>query len=164
MAVHQCVDLEAMKTRLQLYQALLKGSGQSLEEAGARVLYNFLERYGFICYHAFGPYWPALKDIFIKQGLLTGTPSGDRDMAAAYCGATDEETIVMAEMFRDEYLNQYTPGDSANSGCETLFFLGRQDRQDERWGLFDPEMEQLSQDAECDDDGGSEEEFDDEDE
>ena len=163
MAVHQCVDLKAMKNRLQLYRKLFKGSGQSLEEAGARELYEFLERYGLICYRAFGPYWPALKDIFIKQGLWTGTPSGDRDMAAAYCGATDEETIVMAEMFRDEYLCKYTPGGRANVDSEKLFFLDGKKRQATGWEVFDPEMEHLISNDECDEDECSDQK-DDEDE
>lgn len=132
-----------MKIRLKLYRKLLKGSGQTLETTGAIVLYKFLERYGFKCYHAFGPYWPALKDIFIKQGLLTGTPSGDRDMAAAYCGATDEETIVMAEMFRDEYLDKYTPDCNQNFD-KMLFYFDKDKRQDKRWGLFDAEMEKMA--------------------
>lgn len=151
---------ENYKLRLQAYRKVLKSLGKSFEVIGARVLYKFLERYGFRCYVAYGPYWPALKDIFLKQGLLTGTPYSDRDMAASYCGATDEETIVMAEMFRDGYLS-FRDGDGTycydgNSWSLNLYEQLAKDYffeegetckfhlDDGYFELFDPEMEQLS--------------------
>lgn len=148
--------IENYKQRLQAYRKILKSQEQSFEVLGARVLYNFLERYGFRCYVAYGPYWPALKDIFLKQGLLTGTPYSDRDMAAEYCGATDEETIVMAEMFRDGYLSDTEREVYCYDGQKWSMDLFRQLKEDydyhtdddgnlrTNWNLFDPEMDQLA--------------------
>ena len=148
------------KPRLEAYRKILKSLGKSLEIVGARALYQFLERYGFRCYVAYGPYWPALKDIFLKQGLLTGTPYSDRGMAASCCGATDEETIVMAEMFRDGYLSfrncEGTYCYDENSGSLNLYgqlaedyYLTADenctfDLDDDSFELYDPEMMQLS--------------------
>ena len=127
-------EKEAVLARLAECRQALEARGEKLETFGAKKLREHLTRHGLARYLDFGPYWPALKDIFIAQGLWNGAPCADRDVAKAYCGETPEETIVMAEMFRDFYCGHYFIGTSTfvldgNSG--------------EEWRLYDPEVEAL---------------------
>lgn len=58
-------------------------------------------------YRNFGPYWWALKKILIARGVAAG-PTIDEDVAAVYRGANDEETIVLADDFRNRiYLENF---------------------------------------------------------
>ncbi len=96
------------------------------------MLYDHLKRHGASRYLDYGPYWPALKDIFLAQGLLTGSKHPDREVAQSYCGKTAEETIVMAEMFRDFYRGHYF------IGTNTFQLDGE---SEEPWRLYDADME-----------------------
>lgn len=82
------------------------------------------------CYREFGPYWWAVKAALKEAGFEFGD-AGEPLVAAAYCGATVEETLVMAEEFKDEYLRTQFLG--ANQ-----FQL---DPDGEAYTLFDPDME-----------------------
>lgn len=54
-------------------------------------------------YRDYGPYWPALKSVLNDSGRDYGDES-DPLIAQAYVGDTDEETIVMADEFRNHCL------------------------------------------------------------
>lgn len=116
---------------------LAKYGTDDLVRIGAPNLMSLLRKNGYKHYRAFGMYWPAVKDIFIAQGLLPAecTPYPDRAVAKAYRGKTDEDTLVMAEMFKDYYFSHYFVGTNT-------FLLDVDD--EEEWTLFDPEMEQLA--------------------
>lgn len=53
-------------------------------------------------YRDFGPYWWAFKKILIARGLAKGETM-DEAIAAEYRGADDEETVVLCQLFMDEY-------------------------------------------------------------
>lgn len=57
-------------------------------------------------YRDYGPYWPAVKNILLAHDAAKGRAVSP-EIAAEYRGATDEETLVMAEEFRNYYLRTY---------------------------------------------------------
>ncbi len=52
-------------------------------------------------YRHYGPYWWALKKVLKNRASLTGSAMDD-EVAAAYCGGDDLETIIAADLFREE--------------------------------------------------------------
>lgn len=56
-------------------------------------------------YRSYGPYWWALKKALIAHGLAKGTAM-DEAVAAAYCGASEEESIILADDFRDRIYDE----------------------------------------------------------
>ena len=46
----------------------------------------------------YGPYWWGIKKVLVDNGVPLGE-CDDEEIRLAYSGATDEETIVMAEEF-----------------------------------------------------------------
>ena len=54
-------------------------------------------------YRDYGPYWWALKVVLSANGYNYGEES-DSVVAAAYCGRTEVETLIMADQFRAEWL------------------------------------------------------------
>ena len=49
-------------------------------------------------YLSYGPYWWGIKKVLVDNGVPLGE-CDDEEIRLAYSGATDEETIVMAEEF-----------------------------------------------------------------
>ena len=49
-------------------------------------------------YLSYGPYWWGIKKVLVDNGVPLGE-CDDEEIRLAYLGATDEETIVMAEEF-----------------------------------------------------------------
>jgi hypothetical protein len=84
-------------------------------------------------YRRYGPYWWALKGLLIDSGRLL---EGDFDVmvASEYCGDTDEETLAMAEMFRDEQM-------ATVIGGSTDHFQLSADPAEPAYILFDADME-----------------------
>lgn len=60
-------------------------------------------------YRDFGPYWWAFKKILIARGLAKGETM-DEELAAVYRGEDDEETVVMCQLFMDEYRAKFLIG------------------------------------------------------
>ena len=82
-------------------------------------------------YLAYGPYWPAVKRILIKEGRLTGTEL-EPVIADIYRGERDLETLVAAELFRESSLKRNPLG-------ETSWCLSP--NHGHAWQLIDREME-----------------------
>ena len=83
-------------------------------------------------YRDYGPYWWALKKVLMAHGMAKGS-TVDEEVAAVYCGANDEETIILADDFRDRiYLENFFV--YANS-----FVLDAD--ADEEYVLLDPDYE-----------------------
>lgn len=55
-------------------------------------------------YLSYGPYWWAIKKVLVDNGVPLGKVD-DEKVRLAYTGTTDEETIVMAEEFRSDCLD-----------------------------------------------------------
>jgi len=83
-------------------------------------------------YLDYGPYWWALKDALNRNGYGFGSET-DLGIAAEYRGGDDTETLVAADIFREEYL--------ASSIVGTRRFVLDPDAG-EWWTLFDEEMEE----------------------
>lgn len=82
-------------------------------------------------YRDYGPYWPALKQLLRDNGYDYGAQS-DPLVAVEYRGETPEETLIMADEFRTQYLaTQFVYANrfmlDADSG--------------EFWSLYDADME-----------------------
>ena len=56
--------------------------------------------HGKVRYTDYGPYWFALKDVLKRNGKDLGDYT-DNEIASAYCGSSNFETIILADMFRD---------------------------------------------------------------
>lgn len=82
-------------------------------------------------YLDYGPYWWALKDALKRAGYAYGEDT-DVELAGAYRGADDAETLVAADIFREELL--------ASSIVGTRNFVLDTDSE-EWWTLFDSDME-----------------------
>jgi hypothetical protein len=83
-------------------------------------------------YTDYGPYWWALKDALRAGGRDYGEQS-DPIIAQTYRGDTDEQTVIMADEFRTEYLK-------TNVIYNGKFLL---DAASPEWYVvFDPDMEQ----------------------
>ena len=84
-------------------------------------------------YRDYGPYWPALKAVMLSRGYGIGDRIAP-EIAAVYHGSNDAETIVMAEEFRNYYLDTFFV--YANK------FMLNEDG--EEWILYDPAYERLA--------------------
>ena len=82
-------------------------------------------------YRDFGPYWWAFKKILIARGLAKGDVM-DEDVAAVYRGSGDEETVVLCQIFMDEYRARYLIGTNR-------FTLDPESIED--YVLYDPDYE-----------------------
>ena len=81
-------------------------------------------------YLSYGPYWWAIKKVLVDNGVPLGKVD-DEEVRLAYTGTTDEETIVMAEEFRSDCLD--------NMMLYTDRFM--LDKESGRWWrLRDPDM------------------------
>ncbi len=81
-------------------------------------------------YLSYGPYWLAIKKVLVDNGVPLGKVD-DEKVRLAYTGTTDEETIVMAEEFRNDCLG--------NMKLYTDRFM--LDEESGRWWrLRDPDM------------------------
>ena len=83
-------------------------------------------------YLDYGMYWPSLKEVLRKHGFDFGAPVYPL-LKEAYRGATDLQTIVMADEFRKDYL--------ANQFVGTRVFLLNKDTGED-FILIDDDMEQ----------------------
>ncbi|MBK5645931.1 hypothetical protein [Acinetobacter proteolyticus] len=82
-------------------------------------------------YLDYGPYWPALKKVLKKHDFDFGSPVFS-EVAEAYKGDTDLQTIVMADEFRKDYL--------ATQFVGTRVFLLNKNSAEE-FQLIDDDME-----------------------
>lgn len=82
-------------------------------------------------YFNYGPYWPAVKAILLKEKRLTGRAI-EPVIARLYKGEDDLETLVMAELFRTALLSRNPLG-------ETSWCLSKNHRH--AWRLVDPDMD-----------------------
>lgn len=82
-------------------------------------------------YLDYGPYWPALKQLLHSKGYDYGAQS-DPLVAVEYRGETPEETLIMADEFRTQYL--------ATQFIYTNRFMLDAD-SGEFWTLYDADME-----------------------
>lgn len=126
-------DNDAVKARLETCRKSVKEKvgTDDFEQFGAKVMADFLKK-DFRRYRDFGPYWPALKNVLIKHGLAEGNNIHEPEIAEAYKGESDGETLVLAEMFADYYRANYLI--YANK-----YLLDVDD--DEEWTLYDPDYE-----------------------
>lgn len=85
-------------------------------------------------YITYGPYWWALKKVLIAHGAAPGTAM-DEDVAAVYCGRTEEETLVLADDFKDRIYEENFP-----SGTRTFTL----DAEADDYRLWDPDYERLA--------------------
>ena len=121
--------------RLATYKSnLLKFTGKTdLVENGVRVMLDRL-RDDPKRYVDYGPYWWAIKDVMARHGGLPAEHF-EQSVMDEYRGATDEETIVMAEEFRLDYLNHFDIySDEFVLDADT----------NEVWRLHDPDMLKLA--------------------
>lgn len=90
-------DFLAQKTADTKKALAVNEPNANFTEFAAGVIYerlkNNIERY-----RVYGVYWWALKDVLRRQGYDVGDET-DVNMANCYKGATDDETIVAADMF-----------------------------------------------------------------
>lgn len=84
-------------------------------------------------YREFGPYWWALKKVLNDAGAAMGEHC-DVLVASEYVGRSAEETLVMAEAFKDIYRARFIVGNN-------LFTLDAEGV--EFYELFDPDMEAM---------------------
>jgi hypothetical protein len=82
-------------------------------------------------YLDYGPYWWALKDVLTRAGYDYGE-EGDPVLVQAYRGTSDLQTMVMADRFRTEFLEENQVG--------TCKF--RLDTEGSEYLLFDADMVQ----------------------
>lgn len=84
-------------------------------------------------YRVYGPYWWALKDVLRRMDYNVGDET-DGDMAGKYCGSSDAETLVAADLF---YLDM-SKTKPVNNNTWTL-----DDRKPD-YVLYDSDMEERS--------------------
>ena len=120
-----------IEERLKSYKSnLMKFKGHDdLVGNAVRVIRERLER-DPRRYLSYGPYWWAIKKVLVDNGVPLGKVD-DEEVRLAYTGTTDEETIVMAEEFRNNCLG--------NMKLYTDRFM--LDEESGRWWrLRDPDM------------------------
>lgn len=129
------MDADKIRTRVkELTANLQKNKGtEDLLGYGCKVV-NARLRENAIAYLEYGPYWFALKEVLKRQGFRWG---GDvnPELEAAYKSATDVETLVAAETFREYYEEAFMQG--------TRTFMVDGDTGEE-WTLRDSYMERLA--------------------
>lgn len=84
-------------------------------------------------YRDYGPYWWALKALLRDTGVLDGKQT-DPLVEAEYRYEMPVQTLIAADLFRDDYLKRYFVGSNE-------FVLNSS--QPEIYVLFDPDMEQM---------------------
>jgi len=82
-------------------------------------------------YKDYGPYWWAIKPILRQYGYAVGEHEDNAAIGQTYCGEHDEATLLMADLFREDYLQSQFIGSNT-------FML---DDDGELWELYDEEME-----------------------
>jgi len=82
-------------------------------------------------YRDYGPYWWAIKKILRQYTYSVGEQHGPEIIEQCYCGAHDEATLLMAELFREDYLRTQFIG----TNCFML------NEEGESWECFDEDME-----------------------
>lgn len=133
-------DPSYIKTRLDEYKKNLRensGPDTDFVKNALAVIQRRLDKDPWR-YRDYGPYWWALKKLFIANQLTSGNIV-DEDIAKEYCGSTPGETIVMAEEFREDYLGKFFV-------YTNKFDLGPANLDDDEaameWILHDPDMEE----------------------
>lgn len=90
-------------------------------------------------YLSYGPYWWALKKVLLANGFKEIGKTMDEPLAKEYCGKSDEETIMAAESFREDYFTRYFAGNNSfeldpesdtpywlhDPDCKSLKFRGK---------------------------------------
>lgn len=128
-------DLAAVAAEVQAKRAALKANKGLSDFAGfaAGVIRRRLQARPQQ-YREFGPYWWALKKVLNDSGAGLGEHC-DVLVASEYTGRTAEETMVMAEAFKDIYRARFIVGNN-------LFTL--EPEGVEFYQLFDPDMEAMA--------------------
>ncbi len=83
-------------------------------------------------YRDYGPYWWAVKSILREAGIAVGNQA-DPLIELEYCFDNQEQTLVAADLFRDNYLKKYILGSNQ-------YILNSSNP--ETYVLFDSDMEQ----------------------
>ena len=128
-------DAEAITDLVAENAAKVKANKGMSDYAGflAGIYRQRLEKNGPGRYLDYGPYWWAVKDVLKRAGMELGEED-DAELREAYSGATDAETLVMADLFRELYLKKYFIGNRQYQLTET----------GETWTISDEDMESLA--------------------
>ena len=126
-------DIDEIRSTLAEAKANLqkRRGGVDFVQNAVRIYKDRLSKYG-IRYRDYGPYWPALKNILIAHGVTRYGGAVYPDIAAEYRGENDAETIMMAEEFREWYLESCFIGFNRYQLTDSV---------DEEWVLIDSEAE-----------------------
>jgi len=130
---HYRYSNDEIETLLKIKRAnVLKNTGRKdWGEFMAQVMAWRLS-YNPLRYKDYGPYWWAIKPILRQYGYAVGEQTDNSVIKEIYCGEHDEATLLMAELFREDYLQTQFVGTN-------LFML---DNEGEYWELFDEDMEE----------------------
>ena len=121
--------IEARKA--EFLKNLEAGRGtRDLVRVGTEIIADFLSKKPQR-YRDFGPYWWALKEILIERGLSKGETM-DIEVGSIYRGSTQEDTLVMSQLFSDLYRGSFLIGSNR-------FQLDPDDPND--YVLYDPDYE-----------------------
>ena len=99
-------------------------------------------------YRAYGPYWPAMKAVLQKRGVLRRGSAAESanasaaEMARSYGAASDLETLLTAERFYEWETSHHPEG-------RTDFCLTKDDGNRKVWSVMDAEMEALGREIEA---------------
>ena len=89
--------------------ALLDTDADSISDVGARIIAERLSK-NPMRYRDYGAYWWAVKLVLRKHGFDYGQEYDP--MAIEYSGDNDDETLVVADEFRSQYLAHYVIGNN----------------------------------------------------
>lgn len=106
------------------------GAPGTFEANAVRVIAARLKRKP-MQYLEFGPYWWAVKAVLVAADVDLGQ-RGDPLMASEYRGATDTDTLIVGEIFKELYRATYFVGNAR-------FSL---DDESDDWVLRDADMEE----------------------
>jgi len=122
-----------IETLLKIKRAnILKNTGRANWGGFMAQVMAWRLSYDPLRYKDYGPYWWAIKPILRQYGYAVGEQINNSIIRHTYCGKHDEATLLMAELFREDYLKTQFVGTN-------LFVLNN---EGEHWELWDEEMEE----------------------
>lgn len=125
------IDPVALSEKVALVQKLAKNKGM---DPLIMVVASIMKRFsltGKDRYTDYGPYWYPLKDVLNRNWQNFGDET-DSEVLSNYRSATDIETVVAADMFRDVNL-------AINPVGTVQYTLNGYNG--ESWSLHDPDMD-----------------------